>query len=86
LILSCIIIRWGRRSEIPCGAKDFSSEFRHHHPQNDRQRPHRLSLLINDNDARSDHHTGGRKGYLQWFDGIGFEKDPKRYGPIRIVE
>lgn len=45
----------------------------------------RMSLLINDNDQANSSYRGGRKGYLQWFDGIGNVKDPRRYGPIRML-
>ena len=39
----------------------------------------RFSLLVNDNDG------AGRKGWVEWFQGIGFGKDPAQYGPLRLL-
>ena len=39
----------------------------------------RFALLVNDNDG------AGRKGWLEWFQGIGFAKDPTQYGPLRLL-
>ena len=39
----------------------------------------RFALLVNDNDGK------GRKGWLEWFSGIGASKDPTAYGPLELL-
>ncbi|HPD14834.1 MAG TPA: sugar-binding protein [Planctomycetota bacterium] len=39
----------------------------------------RFALLVNDNDG------AGRKGWAEWFQGIGFEKAPAQYGPLKLL-
>jgi hypothetical protein len=39
----------------------------------------RFALLVNDNDGQ------GRKGWLEWFAGIGLGKDPSQYGPLELL-
>jgi hypothetical protein len=49
--------------------------------------PDAFALLINDNDEVNSSAQGGRKGYLEWFGGIGGDKkDPSLYGPIRRTQ
>lgn len=51
----------------------------------DRERV-RLAVVINDNDRRdSGHHRGGREGYLEWFTGLGADKDASRYGALHFL-
>jgi hypothetical protein len=38
--------------------------------------PLHFALLVNDNDGN------GRKGWIEWFQGIGFTKDPTLYAPV----
>jgi hypothetical protein len=39
----------------------------------------RFALLVNDNDG------AGRKGWVEWFQGIGFDKAPAQYGPLELL-
>jgi len=39
----------------------------------------RFALLVNDSDG------GGRKGWVEWFQGIGFDKSPAQYGPLKLL-
>jgi hypothetical protein len=49
--------------------------------------PQSFALLINDNDGRNASAQAGRKGYLEWFGGIGGErKDPTLYGPVSPID
>ncbi|HEX2948533.1 MAG TPA: sugar-binding protein [Armatimonadota bacterium] len=41
--------------------------------------PARFSLLVNDDDGQ------GRKGWLEWFSGIGLSKDPTKYSPVQFM-
>jgi hypothetical protein len=41
--------------------------------------PARFTLLVNDNDG------SGRKGWLEWFSGLGAKKDLSEYGPLQFM-
>jgi hypothetical protein len=41
--------------------------------------PLRFALLVNDSDGK------GRKGWIEWFKGIGDGKDPTRYAPVTML-
>ena len=50
--------------------------------------PSSFALIINDNDGQKPSVQDGRKGYLEWFGGIGGTdgKRPEKYGPVLIAE